>query len=64
MARPRNDTALTIKVKGVQYSFYGYAKDMAHAMEKTARKYEKGEKVQYLNTGENNEVAIYVEVRE
>jgi hypothetical protein len=56
-SRPRNDTRPEITVKGVQYYFYGYAGDLNLAVIKAAKKLNKA---QFLNTGYNREVAIYI----
>jgi hypothetical protein len=57
MARPRQDTKWKITVRGISYAFFGYAPDMNRAVIKAGKRLNKA---QFLNTGYNNEVAIYI----
>lgn len=57
MARPRDDTKPEITVKGISYVFSGYAPNMSGAVIKAGKRLNKS---QFLNTGYNNEVAIYI----
>jgi hypothetical protein len=57
MARPQHDTKQEITVKGISYTFSGYAPNMTGAVIKAGKRLNKA---QFLNTGYNDEVAIYI----